>query len=93
MGWITRRVVGYIVFAVVTAILGSIAILRGDLAARPDLSTVCGILILGIAFLVSLLVTTSMKRWDLARKAAEENAKAWQEYYARMRIQQPPPRP
>jgi hypothetical protein len=82
MGWITRRVAGYVTFAIVSGILGAVAIAGGYLTGPPSLTTTCGLVILGSAFLVSLGVTSSMKRKDLARKAWEENARAWQEYYA-----------
>ena len=102
MGWITRRVAGYITFAIVTGILSFVAITGGYLTGPPGLTTTCGIVILGTAFLVSLGVTSSMKRKDLVRKAWEENAQAWQayyagvdqawrDYYARAYAPQPPP--
>ncbi len=84
MGWIRRRIVGYIVFAIVSSILGAIAIAGGYITGGPTLATLCGALILGVAFLISLAVTSRMKDDDVAKKNAEENARAWQEYYARM---------
>jgi len=104
MGWITRRIAGYITFAIVSAILGFLAVYGGYLSGPPTLATTCGLLILGSAFLVSLSVTAGMKRRDRARKAWEQNAlawqayyaaneRAWQEYYARMYQQEQPPRP
>ena len=84
MGWITRRVVGSIVFAVVSSILGAFAIAGGYINTGPTLATACGAIILGVAFLISLAVTSRMKEEDVAKKNAEANARAWQEYYARM---------
>lgn len=84
MGWITRRVAGFLTFAIVSSILGSIAIAKGWLSGEPTLTTSTGIVIIVIAFLVSLAVTTHMKRNEQARKAWEEYNRAWQEYYARM---------
>lgn len=82
-GWVTRRIVGYIVFAVVSSILGAFAIAGGYLSSGPTLSTACGAVILAFAFLVSFLVTTRMKEERVAKEAARDNARAWQEYYAR----------
>ena len=76
MGWITRRIAGYIVFSVVAAILGGYAVSRGYISGEPTLSTACGALILAFAFIVSLMVTTHMKH------KAQWN-KYWEEYYAR----------
>lgn len=84
MGWITRRIAGFITFAIVSAFLGTFAVAKGWLTGEPTLSTTTGLVILGIAFLVSLAVTTHMKRNEQARKAWEEYQRAWQEYYARM---------
>lgn len=84
MGWITRRIAGFITFTVVAGILGGWALSRGLLTESPSLSTASGAAILGVAFLTSLVVTSHMKRKDLARKVWEENQRAWQEYYARM---------
>src|SRR5438445_562331 len=83
MGWITRRIAGSVTFVIVTAILGAYAAFRGWISGNPTLSTATGAVILGIAFLVSLGVTSSMKRTDEIRKAWEANQRAWQEYYAR----------
>ncbi|MGQ0797797.1 MAG: hypothetical protein ACT4OI_08065 [Methanobacteriota archaeon] len=82
MGWVTRRIAGYITFAIVTGILSFAAVIGGYLTGPASLTTTCGIVILGTAFLVSLGVTSSMKRKDLAQKAWEQNAQAWQVYYA-----------
>ena len=84
MGWVSRRVVGYIVFAVVSAILGAIAISKGYISGEPTLSTVAGVIILGVAFLVSFAVTTRMKDRDVARKKREKIEAQWREYYARV---------
>jgi len=84
MGWVTRRIAGFITFAVVSGILGFIAVTGGYLSGPPTLSTTRGIVILAIAFLCSLGVTASMKRKDRERKAYEENATAWQAYYAQV---------
>lgn len=83
MGWITRRIAGSITFVVVTAILGAWAVATGHLTGEPTLSTAWGAGILAFAFLVSLGVTHHMKVKDRTRKAWEENARAWQEYWAR----------
>ena len=82
MGWITRRVVGAIVFSIIAGVLGAVAVSQGYITGEPTLSTACGVSVLGIALLVSFSVTSSMKRTDRARKAAVENARRWQEYYA-----------
>lgn len=84
MGWITRRIAGFVTFVVVSAILGAYAAYRGWISGEPSLSTATGAAILGIAFLASLAVASRMKRDDQVRKAWEENQRAWQEYYARM---------
>ena len=84
MGWITRRIAGYVTFAIVSAILTAIAVARGWLSSGLTLTTTTGAVILGIAFLVSLAVTSRMKRNDTARKAWTEYNRAWQDYYARM---------
>ncbi len=83
MGWITRRIAGSITFVVVSAILGAWAVSTGHLTGEPTLSTAWGAGILAFAFLVSLGVTHHMKAKDQARKAWEDNALAWQEYWAR----------
>jgi len=75
MGWISRRIVGAIVFSVIATILGAYAVAKGYISGEPTLSTACGASILGFAFLISLAVTTSMKR-----KAKWK--KAWEDYYA-----------
>ena len=84
MGWISRRVAGFLTFVVVSGILGGYAAVRGWISGEPSLTTAAGAVILGIAFLTSLAVTSHMKRSDEARKAWEENQRAWHEYYARM---------
>jgi len=76
MGWISRRIVGYIVFSIVAAVLGAYAFAKGYISGEPTLSTACGAAILGFAFLVSLAVTTHMKHKAQLRKA-------WEDYYAR----------
>ncbi len=84
MGWISRRIAGFVTFAVVTAVLGAYAATRGWISGEPSLSTATGAVILGFAFLVSLGVTSNMKRNDRTRNAWEDYQRAWQEYYARM---------
>lgn len=84
MGWITRRIAGFVTFAIVSAILGGYAAIRGWISGEPTLATATGAIILGIAFLVSLAVTSHMKGNEQARKAWEEYQRAWQEYYARI---------
>ena len=83
MGWITRRIAGYIVFAVASSVLGAIAVSQGYLTGEPTLATACGAVILGAAFLISFAVTTRMKERDVADKRREESERAWKEYYAR----------
>jgi hypothetical protein len=86
-GWITRRIAGFITFAVVSSILTAYATLRGWISGELIPTTAAGAAILGIAFLCSLAVTSRMKATDNARKAWEaweQNQMAWQEYYARM---------
>jgi len=80
MGWITRRIAGSITFTIVTVLLGSYAALRGWLVGGVSLATTTGIVILGIAALCSLGVTSRMKREDKDREAWQ----AWQDYYTRM---------
>jgi len=84
MGWITRRIAGYVTFAIVSTILTAIAVARGSLSGGLTLTTTTGIVILGSAFLVSLAVTSRMKRNENARKTWDNYNRAWQEYYARM---------
>lgn len=84
MGWITRRIAGYVTFAIVSSILTAIALARGWMSGGLTLTTTTGAVILGIAFLVSLAVTSRMKRKDTAQKAWDEYNRAWQDYYARM---------
>ena len=75
MGWISRRIVGAIVFSVVASILGAYAVAAGYITGEPTLSTACGASILGFAFLVSFVITTHMKRRAKWKKA-------WEDYYA-----------
>jgi len=84
MGWITRRIAGYVTFAIVSAILTAIAIARGWMSGGLTLTTTAGAVIVGIAFLVSLVVTSRMKRKENTQKAWEQYNRAWQDYYARM---------
>src|SRR5881409_1692313 len=83
MGWITRRIAGTVTFVIVSAILTAWAVSTGHLSGGATLSTAWGAGILGFAFLVSLAVTHRMKVRDRIRKAWEDNARAWQEYWAR----------
>ena len=83
MGWITRRIAGSVTFVIVSAILTTWAIATGRLSGEPTLSTAWGAGILIFAFLVSLAVTHRMKVRDQIQKAWEDNARAWQEYWAR----------
>ena len=83
MGWVSRRV-GYIALAVVSAVLGAIAVSKGYISGEPTLSPVAGIIMLGVAFLVSFAVTTRMKDRDVARKKREKIEGQWREYYARV---------
>jgi len=83
MGWITRRIAGSVTFVIVSAILTAWAVATGHLSGGATLSTAWGAGILGFAFLVSLAVTHRMKVRDQIRKAWEDNARAWQEYWAR----------
>jgi hypothetical protein len=79
MGWITRRIAGSITFTIVVVLLGSYAALQGWLVGGVSLATTTGIVILGIAALCSLAVTSHMKRQDQTKKAWKE----WQDYYVR----------
>lgn len=79
MGWIKRRVAGFLVFAVASAILGAFAVSRGWLTGEPTLGTATGATIVGISFLLSLAVSSRMKKRDRIRKAQEQNAPAWSE--------------
>lgn len=83
MGWITRRIAGSVTFVIVSAILTAWAIATGHLSGEATLSTAWGAGILIFAFLVSLAVTHRMKVRDQIQKAWEDNARAWQEYWAR----------
>lgn len=96
MGWITRRVAGFVTFAIVSALLGGYATFRGWISGELTLSTATGAVILGIAFLASLAVTSHMKTNEQTRKAWEAweaNQRAWREYYARVYYGQRPRRP
>ena len=84
MGWFGRRIAGFLTFAIVSAILGAVAVSRGWISGEPTLATTAGVAILGTAFLASLMVTTRMKRNERERQAWEANAQAWQAYYAQM---------
>jgi len=77
MGWISRRVAGFIVFTVISALLGGYAVSRGYISGEPTLSTACGAVILAFSFVVSLMVTTHMKHKSQWKKY-------WEEYYARV---------
>ena len=83
MGWVTRRIAGSVTFVIVSAILTAWAVATGHLSGEPTLTTAWGAGILGFAFLVSLAVTHRMKVRDQIRKTWEDNARAWQEYWAR----------
>ncbi len=83
MGWITRRIAGFITFVVVSAILGAWAIATGHLSGEPTWTTAWGAGILGFSFVMSLAVTHRMKVREKARKAWEEYTRAWQDYWAR----------
>ena len=62
----------------------AIAVSKGYISGEPTLSTVAGVIILGVAFLVSFAVTTRMKDRDVARKKREKIEEQWREYYARV---------
>src|SRR6266545_3430094 len=66
------------------AVLGAYAATRGLISGEPTLSTATGAFILGVAFLLSLAITSNMKHKDQTRKAWEDYQRAWQEYYARI---------
>jgi hypothetical protein len=69
-----RRIVGYILFW--TLVLLFIGIFyQGNPPAQAG-----GLLILGLAFLGSLLYTRRMKRRQRAKREAEERMKQWQEW-------------
>lgn len=96
MGWITRRIAGFVTFAIVSALLGGYATFRGWISGELTLTTATGVIILGIAFLVSLVVTSHMKANEqnrMAWEAWEANQRAWREYYARLYYGQSPRRP
>ena len=82
-GWVTRRIVGYIIFAIVSAILTGIAVSQGFLTGGPTFQTVCGAFILAVSFLVSFALTTRMKERGAAQMERKEWERAWKEYYAR----------
>lgn len=84
MGWITRRIAGSITFLIVSAILTAIAITNGWLTTEPTLTTTAGVVIFGTAGLLSLAVTSSMKRNDRVQQAWDDYNRAWQDYYAQM---------
>jgi len=83
MGWISRRIAGAIVFSIVASILGAYAVSRGYITGEPTLSTACGASILGFAFLVSLAVTTHMKRKAQWKKARDDYYAYWYPQYYR----------
>jgi hypothetical protein len=86
-GWITRRIAGFITFAVVSALLGGYATYRGWISGEVTVTTMAGAIILGIAALASLVVTSQMKSTENVRKAWaawQQNQLAWRDYYARM---------
>lgn len=62
MGFLWRRVTGYVVFALVSVVLSAIALQQGYLAGGTALAALCGAAIFALAFLASLLVTRTMKR-------------------------------
>src|SRR2546430_13691594 len=83
MGWITRRIAGSITFTIVAVLLGSYAALRGWLVGGLSLATTTGAVILGIAALCSLAVTSRMKREDKEdRKSTRLNSSHSQISYA-----------
>jgi hypothetical protein len=79
MGWITRRIAGSITFTIVAALLASYAALRGWLVGGLSLATTTGLVILGIAALCSLAVTSRMRHQDVEKKAWKD----WQDAYVR----------
>ena len=82
-GWVTRRIAGYIIFAIVSSIFGAIAVSQGFLTGGPTFQTMCGAFILAISFLVSFALTTRMKERSVDRMEREQWEGAWKEYYAR----------
>ena len=84
MGWITRRIAGFITFVVVSTILGAWAISTGHLSGEPTWVTAWGAGILGFSMLVSLGVTHRMKVREKAQKAWDEYNQAWADYWARV---------
>jgi len=85
--WITRRIVGYIIFAIVSSILGAIAVSQGFLTGTPTFQTACGAFIIAVAFLVSFALTTRMKERSADQMNREQWENAWREYYARQALQ------
>lgn len=77
-----RRIVGYIVFWTLV-ILILVVFYQGDPPAQAG-----GLVILGVAFLGSLLFTRRMKRKQRARREAEERAKQMQEAYQMQQMAQ-----
>jgi hypothetical protein len=77
-----RRIVGYIVFWTLV-IFFLLIFYQGDPPAQAG-----GLLILGLAFLGSLLYTHRMKKRQLAKREAEERMKRWQEWYEAQQAQQ-----
>jgi len=84
MGWITRRIAGFVTFVIISAVLGAWALSTGYITGEPTLSTARGAAILGVAFVASLAVTHRMKVRDRTQKAWDDYNRAWQEYYARL---------
>src|SRR5205807_4936756 len=84
-----RRIVGYIVFWVL------VLLFLGILYPADPPAQAGALIILGIAFLGSLLYTRRMKRKQRARREAEERASQMQQAYqmqqmTRMQAPQPP---
>jgi hypothetical protein len=79
--FVKRRIVGYIVFWGL-AILFLILFYGGDPPAQAGI-----LVILGIAFVCSLLYTGRMKRRQLAKREAEERTKQWQAWYQAQQAQ------
>jgi membrane protein implicated in regulation of membrane protease activity len=70
-----RRIVGYIVFWILVLLFLGI-FYQGNTPAQAS-----GLVILGLAFLGSLLYTRRMKRKQRARREAEQRAKQIQQVY------------
>jgi len=77
-----RRIVGYIVFWVLVLLFLGL-FYKGDQPAQAG-----ALLILGLAFLGSVLYTRRMKRRQRARREAEKVAKQMQQTYQAYSIQQ-----